>query len=179
MRPLRMLCWSLFLSMMLVSCAQFDPLPFEQHAHGDEGKGGVHTTVSESKRLVMFHSPLCGCCLEWVSHASMHGFQVKNVHSLNMSGIKTTFNVPSSARSCHTTVHQASDREFVFEGHIPAYLIERFLASPPRNAVGLAVPGMPIGSPGMERGRQYEDYSVLLLLKDGSTQVYERVHKPQ
>jgi len=78
-------------------------------------------------------------------------------------------------QSCHTAV---SSHGYVFEGHVPARHIKAFLANPPADAIGLAVPGMPLGSPGMEVGSRFDPYEVLLLKKDGSSEVFARVDSP-
>ncbi len=85
--------------------------------------------------------------------------------------------IPQSAYSCHTGI--SSDGQFVFEGHVPAKSIERFLKEKPEGAIGLAVPAMPIGSPGMEVGQKLQPYDVLLILRDGSTKVYEHIDSLQ
>ena len=75
-------------------------------------------------------------------------------------------------QSCHTAVTKGG---YVFEGHIPAKYIEQFLASPPEGALGLAVPGMPLGSPGMEMGGRFTPYDIVLMNKDGSSSVFAHV----
>ena len=90
----------------------------------------------------------------------------------NLQTLKDQYDIGLRYRSCHTGV---SKDGYVFEGHIPAKLVQRFLADPPEGAIGLAVPGMPVGSPGMEVGDKFMAYQVLLLMKDGSVKVYETV----
>ena len=87
----------------------------------------------------------------------------------DLSEIKARLGVPARLQSCHTTI----SGPYVFEGHVPGDLIGRFLAERPR-AVGLTVPGMPLGSPGMDMGGQKEPYDVLLFEKSGATRVYAR-----
>lgn len=91
-----------------------------------------------------------------------------------MSAIKDKFAVPKQYRSCHTAVSLGG---YVFEGHIPAKIMQRFLNEKPANALGLAVPGMPVGSPGMEVEDKFMPYQVLLLNKDGSTSVYANINQ--
>ncbi|MEF1230049.1 DUF411 domain-containing protein, partial [Vibrio fortis] len=91
-------------------------------------------------------SPYCGCCTDWTVHMQEAGFTVTEKLHDNMNAVKQKLGVTPELASCHT----AEIDGYVFEGHIPADDIKAFLENPPRNAVGLAVPGMPMGSPGME-----------------------------
>ena len=90
----------------------------------------------------------------------------------SLSEIKADFGIEGKYRSCHTGNVVTEKGSFVFEGHIPAKHIKAFLASPPENAIGLSVPGMPIGSPGMEVGDRKDYYQVLVMYKDGSSSVF-------
>lgn len=132
-------------------------------------------TVAETTELVqldVFKSPSCGCCGRWVDHIESNGFDTITHHPNDLNEVKSKLGVTPKYQSCHTAV---SKEGYVFEGHIPADVMQRFLAEKPDNALGLAVPGMPVGSPGMEMGNKRDDYDVLLLKKDGSSSVYERI----
>jgi len=118
--------------------------------------------------ITVYRSPSCGCCGNWVEHLRKHGHKVTVRNSDNMSRIKMIAGVPDALQSCHTAI--AGD--YVIEGHVPARDIERLLAERPRQA-GLAVPGMPAGSPGMEGGAP-EPYQVILFSSDGKQKVYAR-----
>lgn len=118
----------------------------------------------------------CGCCTGWMSHAANAGLTSSFQHPQNLTIIKERYEVPPEMQSCHTTV--TSDG-YVFEGHIPAKFMARFLDNPPSNAIGLAVPSMPVGSPGMEYDNQFMPYKVFQLNKDGSYQVYASVDAPE
>jgi hypothetical protein len=100
--------------------------------------------------------PNCGCCTGWVEHLRNNGFAATAVDTKDMPAIKARLGVPEALASCHT----AEIAGYTIEGHVPAHAIKRLLAEKP-NARGLAVPGMPIGSPGMEGGRP-EVYEVML-----------------
>ncbi|WP_394127650.1 DUF411 domain-containing protein [Vibrio hepatarius] len=115
-------------------------------------------------------SPYCGCCTEWTKHMQDAGFTVEEKLHENMNPIKQKFGVTTELASCHT----AEIDGYVFEGHIPADDIKAFLENPPRNAKGLAVPGMPMGSPGMEYGDKQDEYSVYAFNEKG--QVFEYRH---
>ena len=124
---------------------------------------------TEAADVVVYKSPTCNCCAKWVRHMKQAGFTVEVRNRSNINPIKTESGVPQSLQSCHT----ALVGDYVVEGHVPAGDIERLLAERP-NALGLAVPDMPIGSPGMEVGNQRDAFDTLLLLRDGSTEVFER-----
>lgn len=122
--------------------------------------------------LDVYKSPTCGCCQIWIEHTDANGFR-SNVHNTeDLNAVKARFGIASKYQSCHTGV---SADGYIFEGHVPARLIKQFLAEKPVNAIGLAVPGMPIGSPGMEVGDRIAPYDVLLLKKDGTSSVYAHV----
>lgn len=123
-------------------------------------------------QMNVFKSPTCGCCGEWVEHIEERGFATTSNHPKDLAGLKKELGIAPEYQSCHTGV---TNNGYVFEGHIPAHLIKQFLASPPKDAIGLAVPGMPMGSPGMEMGDHFSAYDVLLLNKDGTTKVYAKV----
>ncbi len=114
-------------------------------------------------------SATCGCCQAWVDHLRQSGFRVKT-ENLIMGALmrfKLKHGVPPKLASCHT----ARVAGYTIEGHVPAREIARLLKERP-TAVGLTVPGMPIGSPGMESGDRRDKYDVLLIRKDGGTEVY-------
>jgi hypothetical protein len=115
-------------------------------------------------------SPTCGCCMKWVEHLRDAGFQVRVHEHDDMQPIKLRLGVPDSARSCHT----AKVGDYFVEGHVPAADIKRLLADKPA-ARGIAVPGMPLGSPGMEvPDGTVQPYEVQLVGHNGASQVYSR-----
>ncbi len=116
--------------------------------------------------VVVFKSPTCGCCTKWVEHLEQNGLSVEVHDRHDMTAVKDRLVVPDQLRSCHTAL--AGD--YIIEGHVPADLIQRVLEEKPE-AVGLAVPGMPMGSPGME-GPRKDDYAVLSFSHDGRLEVY-------
>ncbi len=119
----------------------------------------------------VFKSASCGCCGNWVKHMQQSGFTVtaNNVAYSILQKIKRQAGVTEEFASCHT----AHVGGYVIEGHVPAEDVKRLLQEKPE-ALGLVVPGMPIGSPGMEMGSEKEPYEVLLVKKDGSTEVFAR-----
>ena len=121
--------------------------------------------------LVVYKDAGCGCCRDWVAHLRKNGLKVDAVDRTDMDALKDSFGVPTSLRSCHTAIAG----RYVIEGHVPASDIRRFLAHPPANVAGLAVPGMPSGSPGMEApGRRAERYDVIAYSANGTTRVFAR-----
>jgi len=131
--------------------------------------------TQDTPSLTVYKTPSCGCCNKWLDHLAQSGvtFESKNLSSL--AQLKTDHNIAPKYRSCHTGI---SSDGYVVEGHVPAKTIRRFLNNPPENALGLSVPSMPIGSPGMEvddgnGGTKFMPYTVLLLRKNGSSEVYE------
>ncbi len=126
---------------------------------------------AQSKPLVeVWKAPTCGCCKDWMAHLEANGFFTKGIDQGN-SAQRRRLQVPEQLGSCHTALVGG----YAIEGHVPAREIQRLLREKPK-AVGLAVPGMPIGSPGMDgpeyKGRR-DPYDVLLILADGSTRVYQ------
>lgn len=116
----------------------------------------------------VYKSPTCGCCSEWVKHLERNGFKVETHEVDNLNAIKTEAGIPAGMGSCHT----AKVGGYFVEGHVPAEDVKRLLTEKP-DALGLTVPGMPIGSPGMEvEGVDPEPYDVHLVARDGSTSVY-------
>jgi hypothetical protein len=108
-----------------------------------------------------------------VRHVEASGFETDVHHPAYLNKLKSDKGISPRYRSCHTA---ESEDGYVFEGHIPADIIQRFLANPPPNAIGLAVPGMPVGSPGMEMGNRFSPYVIFLLKKDGTSEPFEQVN---
>lgn len=137
--------------------------------------GGVYGTVATAqaaKPLVeVWKSPTCGCCQDWVDYLQANGFAVK-VYDTGNTAVRARLGIPAKLGSCHT----AKLGPYAIEGHVPAREMHRLLREKP-NAIGLAVPGMPIGSPGMdgpEYGSRKDAYEVLLVQRDGSATAFAR-----
>jgi hypothetical protein len=124
--------------------------------------------------LNVYKEPTCGCCNGWIDHMNENGYTTAFHHPTDIQSLKDEFGIKNEWRSCHTAVHETG---YLFEGHIPEKFIAQFLASPPEGALGLAVPGMPLGGPGMEMGTRFTPYEVLLMNKDGSSSVFVSVKK--
>ena len=122
--------------------------------------------------LTVLKSPTCGCCVKWMDHLHDHGFATAVEEPQDLSDRKAQLGIGLRYRSCHTGI---SAQGYVFEGHVPSKFIHAFLAAPPQGSIGLAVPGMPLGSPGMEVGDRFMPYQIVLLNNDGSSAVYAEV----
>lgn len=122
--------------------------------------------VAKDIEITVYKSPTCGCCTKWVNYLEKEGFTVTSVNKREMHKIKEKFDIKREYQSCHTGI---VGRYFI-EGHVPASDIKKLLKEKPY-AKGLAVPGMPMGSPGME-GHRKDDYSVLLINKQNKATVY-------
>ena len=130
---------------------------------------------SQNKFSLLVHkTPTCGCCKKWVKHLEASSFSTMIKDHKNLQKVKEQHSIKPKYQSCHTAVSQDG---YVFEGHIPSKFIKQFLANPEADAIGLAVPGMPLGSPGMEVEGRFMPYDVLVLYKDGSSKVYAEVRE--
>jgi hypothetical protein len=118
--------------------------------------------------VTVYKSPTCGCCSAWVDHLRGSGFRVETVDVRDTGAVKRQYGIPDSLASCHTGVVDG----YVVEGHVPATDVKRLIEERPE-AGGLAVPGMPVGSPGMEQGDTTEPYEVLLM-HDGEATAFAR-----
>ena len=129
----------------------------------------------DSEQMLLVHkTPTCGCCKMWMKHVEENGFTAYGQDHQNLMKIKEKYNIEPQYRSCHTAV---SSDGFVFEGHIPSKYIKQFLSEDHPEAIGLSVPGMPLGSPGMEVDDRFMPYDVLILFKDGTSKVYAEVRQ--
>lgn len=128
----------------------------------------TESSYSGVKEVTVYRSPSCGCCGEWMKHMQKHGFEIKDdIKTEEMEAIKQKHNVPQQLASCHTAIIDG----YVMEGHIPADDIKRFLASKPKET-GLAVPGMVLGTPGMEAAKK-QPFTVTSFNKDGEVEVFK------
>lgn len=119
--------------------------------------------------MTVYKSASCGCCKQWVDHARANGFTVRTVDTEDLNSVKREMGIPAALASCHTVVVGS----YLVEGHVPAADVKRLLRDRPR-VRGIAVPGMPIGSPGMEQGpvSGYERYDVIAFEQGGATRVF-------
>lgn len=139
---------------------------------GDPDAAQVSLTSGDDNTMVVYHDPSCGCCTKWIAHMEKSGFKVRDIRTTNLDMVKQRLGVSNHLMSCHTAVIAG----YVIEGHVPAADIKRLLEQRP-HIRGLSVPGMPVGSPGMEyRGRR-QAYDVLMFNGSGDTEVFS--HYPE
>ncbi|MEM1128198.1 MAG: DUF411 domain-containing protein [Bacteroidota bacterium] len=157
----RFVLLSTFLGLVLAGCTRPDtassPAPSTPAALYDEWP-----------TITVYKTPTCGCCVKWMDHLAANGFPVEGEDRPDMVPTKETLGVPGPLRSCHTALVDG----YVIEGHVPAADIQRLLDERP-DIVGLSVPAMPIGSPGMEvEGRPAQAYQVIAFDAEGEQTVF-------
>lgn len=145
------------------ACAEAEP--------ADRGASAarVEATASDLPTVLVYKTPSCGCCNGWVEHLEAAGFTVDARNVTDLMSVKREAGVPVPMSSCHTALVGG----YAVEGHVPADQIKRLLDERPEIS-GIAVPGMPLGSPGME-GRNPQPYRVLSFGSDGTTGVYAEI----
>lgn len=145
------------------ACADADAAP-------DVGTMAQQTAVdADLPTVLVYKSPTCGCCNGWIEHMEAAGFTVDARNTTDLMTVKRDGGVPPQMSSCHTAIIDG----YVVEGHVPAEHVKELLAQRPEVA-GIAVPGMPIGSPGME-GANPEPYQVLSFTHTGDAAVFANV----
>jgi len=124
-----------------------------------------------ARKITVYKSPTCGCCANWVDRVKRSGFDVEahDVGEDMLNQMKTTAGVPVALRSCHVALAGG----YAFEGHVPPDLVKNVLTEKPK-VLGLAVPGMPAGSPGMEMGDRKEPYDVMAFDRSGKSWVFAK-----
>jgi hypothetical protein len=147
----------------LFGCETADAAP------ADAGAPETVASGQEAATILVYKSPTCGCCNGWVEHLEDSGFTVDARNTNDVMSVKRDSGIPVRLSSCHTAIIDG----YVVEGHVPADQIRRLLADRP-DVAGIAVPGMPIGSPGME-GPGASPYDVLAFTHDGTTSVFATV----
>ena len=122
----------------------------------------------EGKTMTVYKSPFCGCCSDWIDIMKTKGFKIDVIETNEVNNIKQKAGLQAGQTSCHTAFVDG----YVIEGHVDYSAIKKMLVEKP-NILGITVPGMPIGSSGMEQGNTKQAYNILYVNKDGSTGVYE------
>lgn len=123
----------------------------------------------ETRTVIMHKNPGCGCCEIWADHLREFGFLVESRPDPDIIQFKIDKGIPGPLMSCHT----AMIGDYFVEGHVPARDLLQLLKAQPEHVLGIAVPGMPLGSPGMEHEHP-EDFNTIALLADGSAQIFEK-----
>ena len=130
---------------------------------------GTRDSATDLAAIHVYKSPTCGCCVKWVDHLREQGFEVTVEDVVDMTAVKSEAGVPTDLSSCHT----AKVGDYLLEGHVPGHAIKDLLAEAP-DIKGLAVPGMPIGSPGME-GPNARGYDVMAFDAAGNRGVFQHI----
>lgn len=130
---------------------------------------GQTARPSSAKTATVYKQVGCGCCSIWAEQLRKLGFKVSAMEVPDLPRIKQTYGVPAAAHTCHTALIDG----YVFEGHVPLDLVQKVLEERPKIA-GLAVPGMPLGSPGMEMGSRKDPYDVIAFDREGKTSIYAK-----
>lgn len=157
---------ALFLAALAVSACSSESSSGDDAAASEDAK--------DPSEMVVYKTASCGCCNAWLEHVREAGFEVdaRDVSHRELNEIKAEAGLEYGLSSCHT----AHIDGYVIEGHVPADDIRRLLEERPEVA-GLTVPGMPVGSPGMEQGDRQDAYEVLTFREDGSTEVFASYHQ--
>ncbi|ACC84701.1 DUF411 domain-containing protein [Nostoc punctiforme] len=124
---------------------------------------------STALNAIVYHSPDCNCCGGWIDHLKIQGFEITDFSTSDIETVKQKYNVPDNLSSCHTAIVN----EYVIEGHVPANDIKRLLQEKP-NVVGLSVPQMPVGTPGMEMGNRKDPFTVFAFDGKNSVAVFNK-----
>lgn len=123
----------------------------------------------EGKTMTVYKSPYCGCCTKWVDIMKAKGFEIETKMVDNVMFVNEQLGITPHTASCHTAIVDG----YIIVGHVDYSAVEKMLIEKP-NIKGISVPGMPVGSPGMEQGNMKQRYNVLYINKDGTTGVYEK-----
>jgi hypothetical protein len=149
-----------FTGLLVVGCSREGP------GEGQQPDSPEKTAAAARPAMVVHKDPNCGCCQSWAEIAQRAGYPVQVVNEADMAAVKSRLGVPGELGSCHTTEVAG----LTVEGHVPIHAVERMLRERPQGLRGIAVPGMPAGSPGMETpdGRR-EPFQVIAFFDDGRT----------
>lgn len=139
--------------------------------------GSQPPTNSAEDTMVVHQGAFCGCCGRWMDHLRKNGLATRGQsYTHGLAEVRDSLGVPQGMRSCHTGVWNG---KYVFEGHVPAKYIREYLSNPPPGTIGLAVPGMPLGSPGMYSGQGFEPYNLYLLEEGGDYRFLTKISEPE
>ena len=123
-----------------------------------------------AKEMTVYKTPYCGCCSEWITQMKGKGFNIKTIIQDNFDAMKASKGLTPQTASCHTALIDG----YFIEGHVDYSAIKKLLTEKPKDIKGLTVPGMVVGSPGMEMGNKKDPYNIIAIKKDGSKVIYEK-----
>lgn len=160
---------TLVISAVLFIVACSDATTLEANANADK-----ESKTNDPIELTVYKSRSCKCCQKWIRHIEEHGFETDVNNITFLSKLKDKKGIAANYRSCHTAI---SKDGYVFEGHVPAKYIQQFMnETQADNVIGLSVPAMPVGTPGMEVNDKFQPYKILLLKSDGTYEIYANVY---
>ena len=125
--------------------------------------------VNAGTVIKVYKSATCGCCNKWINYMQKSGFSIQSVDVNDMDAVKQHYQIPKRVTSCHTAIVDG----YVIEGHVPANDVKKLL-SERKDVLGLAVPGMPVGSPGMEMGSRLDRYAVITFDDEGNVEIFHQ-----
>ena len=143
------------------------PTPAPVTSPAPAAPAALDLTAVDPEVVQVWKSPTCGCCSDWMDHLREAGYRVEARDVSNLAQVKAQLGVPGAVHSCHTALIDG----YLVEGHVPAADVDRLLRERP-DVAGIGVPGMPLGSPGMEFGDEIQPYDVLAFTGDGTTRVW-------
>ena len=152
-----------------IACSKSEPAPATEVAQSAPSASVATPASATPVAIKVYKTPTCGCCKAWVEHLEQNGFKVEVVDMPDLSAVKTKYGVRPELQACHTAIVN----NYVVEGHVPADLILKMINEKPAIA-GIAVPGMPMGSPGMEAGGAKESYAVMSFDSTGKSSIYAK-----
>ena len=157
---------------LLTACADEGSTPAKSKT-ALPSKGAANGVDTQQLAMTVYMDPACGCCGGWVEHAKENGFSITTRHPERLHQVWERHDIPLDLQSCHLA---SNPDGHVFVGHVPVRFILEYLADPPKGGRGLSVPAMPVGTPGMEQGDQFDPYDVLLITEEEPT-VFAKVTK--
>lgn len=129
----------------------------------------IAQAAAKPPAIAVYRDPSCRCCGGWIDHLTAQGFQAQNIETADMESLKQQYGVPDELASCHTAIVNG----YVLEGHVPAADIQRLITEQP-DVVRIAVPGMPVGTPGMESGERRDSFTVFSFDQQGNQAVFNQ-----
>ncbi|WP_338748311.1 DUF411 domain-containing protein [Janibacter alittae] len=156
---------------VLTACSVDAPAPTAPSS--SPSKAAALGVDARQLAMTVYKDPACGCCSGWIDHAEGNGFTITTEHPEALHQVWQDHEIPLELQSCHLASNADGQ---VFIGHVPARFVVEYLADPPPGARGLSVPAMPVGTPGMEQGDQFDPYEVMLITDKGSS-VFAEVTK--
>lgn len=164
--------WAMLMSVLLASCGSVEPSANSSAAQGPTAPLMPAAAPARAEVITVYRDPNCGCCSLWAEVARSAGYEVRVTDHPDMASVKQRHGVPTQLTSCHTSVVGG----YVVEGHVPMVDVARLLREQPRDIKGIAVAGMPAGSPGMESPNGTREPSdVFAFDANGRTRVYRSV----